>query len=258
MNKKLKAFVISLLSVCAISAMAQNVETKSVPGASAYKTEDSSYVMRIKYNGSDSTAAISNSAIGVVLRDGTGITTPIIIPTTASALLAAMEAATNSSGTKNFDVEYVNCLSGDTVSNNIITSSATWTSLADGQWHEVLKWDTSQCLHYDACSYGDNAPARWLTTIYGQPGGTGDLTLNVYLDGTEVYEKVITSPYYVFGQISTTTNTNTAINVVNVWENLGSATTYGIYAAPKQRVHVRATRATTGTTGSIGGLMTVR
>lgn len=258
MNRMIKFAVISLLVAGAMQAVnAQVVETKAVPGVSVYNTEDTPKVFRIKYNGSSTTATISNSVDTLWIKDAdaSGITT-VIMTGNAGATLTSMLAATNSTGSKNFQVELVNALAADTISNVVLAAANV--SLADGQWHEVVKWDTSQSKTYNTCSYGDGASARWLTTLYGNPGGTGDLTLNVYLDGTEVYSKVITSPYYVPAQITSTTNTNTAINVVNVWENLGSATTYGIYVAPKSKCLIRATRATTATTGSIGGLLTTK
>ena len=251
MRGMIKIAITSLLLIAGTQLV--QAQGRELFGTPAYSVEDTSMVYRIKYNGS-STACISNTATTVILVDGTVSTTLTTLGTsnTVNGLMTAMMACTNSAGAKNFQVELLCAISGDVISNNVIAGTII---LNDGQWHEAVKWDTSQCLHYDACSYGDEQGRRWVSTIYGQPGGTGDLTLNVYIDGNRVYDKYITSPVYVPASITGITNLNTAVNYVNVYENLAGHTSYGLLVPPKSKCLIRATRATSATTGGIGGLI---
>jgi hypothetical protein len=103
----------------------------------------------------------------------------------------------------------------------------------------VLKIDTSTALEYDAVSYSDTVSERWLSKIYGDPTGTGDVGVRVYIDQgsgyTLAYGKTITSPVYAFTQISSTTNTNTAINVVSVMEGFSDDAIYGLRVPQKAK-----------------------
>jgi hypothetical protein len=234
---------------------------QGLPGTYAYSTNSASYGFRVKYNGSASTAYISNIVNVVKVVDGDITNTITITPTTrADSVLASIVAATNVDSVANFQAELLAYLPGDTASNLVAASAV---SLLDGKWTEVLKVDTGSNLQWNAVSYGDNVPDRWLSKIYGCPQGVGDVTLTAYIDSgsgyLEVFKKVITSPVYAFGQISTTTNTNTAVNVVNVFESLTDNGVYGIRVPAKAKCLVRAARGTSiSANGSIGAMFTVK
>lgn len=261
MNRKLNKYVVGLIAVLSgvLTVNAQIVTTSAQPGIPIWNSEDTAPVFRVKYNGSATTASISNSATTVVVTDGAVATTitPSGATQTAGATLAAIAACTNAAGALNFQVELLNALTADVVSNTMLAGTAN-VNLLDGKWHEVVKWDTSAILHFDCCSYGDGSAQRWLNTIYGQPGGTGNLTLDVYIDGTKVWEKLILLPIYTQGAVVGGTNASTTVQDWAVNENLGTSTDYGILVPAKSKCLIRATRATTATTGGLGGMITSR
>jgi len=233
-----------------------------LPGMVSYVTDDISPAFRVKYNGSDATATVTVTTNTIVLVDGTGGTTTCNITNTAAYLLADMKAATNASGKRNFSVEYVGAISSDSLTGNVLAASAA--SLTDGQWHEVALIDTSRQLQWNACSYGDNVPERWLTSIYGYPLGTGDATVTVYIDSgagyTEVDKFFQTSPIYVWASASgtLTNNPTTADATVNLNRQYSRDLVYGLRVPARAKCLVRAARATTAGSGSVGATYSVK
>ena len=261
-NKVLSIAV--MIGLIAGEIYAQMPGQPSLPGVAAYATADATAAFRIKYNGSAATATISNTPLQMVVVDDTVSTTIVFTNTatyTAAGIKALIEACTNSAGAMNYKCEYWGMISTDIVSNRVVQQ--TNVNMADGKWHtDLLKIDTSTALEYDAVSYADSVPERWLSKIYGDPLGTGNVGLSVYIDSgsgyTQVYGKTITSPVYVPDSMASITNVTTAVNVVGVDESLAFGTVYGLRIPQNAKCLVRATRATTATTGGIGALLTFK
>lgn len=244
-----------MITIAAIAISALSVNAGEKTGTPAYKPHDGCAAIRIKYNGSASTATVSNSLNKVMLVDDTVTTTaPMAESATLATLVGLMRVATNSAGTKNFQIEYVGGLAADVPSNAVLPAASI--NLADNKWHEILTWDTSAALHFDTVSYGEVSPDRWLSKIYGVPGGIGTVTVTAYIDGTEKYRHVKTSPDVPFMTNVVGSLTFNSNDVVNLDLNLGDGFTKGLMVPQKSRLLIRATRSVTATTGGIGGLIT--
>lgn len=254
--KKYMKMVLSIAAVMGLSVAAFAADP--LPGVVSYVTDNISPAFRVKYNGSAaSTVTVTTNTI--VLVDG-DVSNTINITNVASYVLSDMKAATNIAGKMNFAVEYVGAISSDSLTGNVLAASAA--SLADGQWHEVAFINTSRQLQWNACSYGDNVPERWLTSIYGYPLGTGDATVTVYIDQGSGYKEADkffqTSPMYVPGSMASITNTSAADATVVINKQYSKDLIYGLRVPQKAKCLVRAARATTAGSGSIGATYTVK
>lgn len=179
--------------------------------------------------------------------DGSGNTDTI------AELAAAIVALTNASNEAKLIVDQSQSLSTDSTDGELL--AGTYTAAA-GEWLEVL-WDTSACLFYqvsfpkapffDASGNeivkGQRVPVPFnIDKVFGEPTGTGNVTLSVYVDGSTKYTKTYTSPFYVLGA----GGTNVASQVINIDESPG------IPVGSQNAVIIRAARATTATTGNLG------
>lgn len=217
-------------------------------GITFFNEADGAYAIRLKYRGS-ATATVSNAPNTVTLTDdGTINTITLTAATTMETVLASIMDATNSASARNFIPEYFCTLSTDTMSNKLVQATV-FTDISDGKWASVLAVDTSVALTYDVARVGSglsggvkSSSACLLTGLNGNLTGTGDATVDIYVDGTKMWEKVFQSP--VYGTSDGTVFTTNAI--VSLDEDLN------MYIGSGQRVHVRAARATTATTGGIG------
>jgi hypothetical protein len=246
----IKKVMISVLAMTiSASVMAQEVDQNSVVGRATYNTNNSAYLLRIKYQGSD-VANISHTAAGVIsIGDGT-ITNTVTISNKLSIALSDIMAATNSAGKKNFLCEYVCGLPADTVSNAVIAAT-TAKDISNGQWTEFLKENSTSLKQLSTCSYGDSVGERWVNTVYGWPDGTGNVAVAVYVDQVEKYRKLVASP------ITNLATTASGVDNVNLMENLSSGTVYGIHVGPKSKVLIRATRVTNvNPVANVGALIT--
>lgn len=233
----LRSKIVCGIVICLISAFARSEQE----GVTFFNQEDEAYALRIKYKGS-ATATISNAADRIVLTDD-GTANSVVLTNTMSYVLSDIIAATNSSGVRNFIPEYYCSLSSDTLSNKLVTSSAASTTVSDGSWYLIGKMDSSTNKSYDVCRAGDGQPPAMLTSVFGEPGGTGNVQVAVYIDGNKIWQKVYTSPIYVQQESVGTSNIFSRMDVVNVSEPMN------IYIGRGQRCHVRAERVL----GSIGG-----
>jgi len=223
-------------------------------GITFFNEYDEASAIRLRYIGA-ATATVSNAPNTITLTDdGTINTITLTAATTMSSVLASIMDATNSASARNFIPEYFCTLSTDTMSNKFVQATV-FTDVSDGKWASVLKVDTSEALTYDVARVGSglsggirSSAACWLKGINGNITGTGDVTLNVYVDDDKMWEKVYQSP--VYGTSDGTVFTTNAIVSVN--EDLN------MYIGGGRRVLVRATRATTATTGGIGAVFTQR
>jgi len=244
MDIKKILMTLALVAFCVFPVLAQD------EGVTSYNVEDDYQDLRIKYDGSETTATFSN---------GTATATLILGSTTYTYTFSGTNTVAGVKGwldTKsNVRSEYVCGLAADAPDGDVIAMATL--DLTDKEWHEVITVDTSAELQFSTCSYGTagrsgtKGGARYLKWIYGNVVGTGDITVNVYIDGTEKFEKVIVSPGTVGA--NTTLNDVTGPGQLNI-EIPGR----GIYVGPSQRCLIRATMASTATTGSIGGLYDMR
>jgi len=247
------------LAVLAVPAMATDWEGEANIG----HAEDSAYWMKVKYNGNETTATISNTANTVTMNDGASETITLSSATTLASLAASMEAHTNSSGQAEWEVEILGGIGTDTPSNKLIAVTA-FQSFTDGKWAEVLKIDTSTAKHFDTyspASHGGRSEAqqqpRLLTGIGGVPGGTGNVTYSVYLDDTLAFRHVVESPIYRDPAIINYTGLVTQVVEATVSGD-GELPGDGIYIGRGVKWLVRAARATTATTGHLSGALLVQ
>jgi len=144
---------------------------------------------------------------------------------TVAEFAAAIEACVNSDGDAPLSVKTGMSLSTDSTDGELLTGSYT---LAAGIGQSVnIPLDTSAALYYSIY-----VPKGELALVYGDPKGTGALTLSVYENGSLVFNQVAS------------TNDNLVIE-----EDFG---TIGLPTSGK--VIVRATRATSATTGNLGAV----
>lgn len=170
-----------------------------------------------------------------------------------------LAAVTNAAGTRVLTVDTDCSLSADSSDDELLDTVTT--VLAPGEWDTVAKWDTSDsgCYFFSCYSPGERKAAggmgqiRTLRKIYGNIGGTGNITVNIYLDGVEVYEKVFVSPVEVFPHSMNYTGTVTMTADETTPGQLDIDLNFPIGGS--QNCMIRATRATTATTGSIGAII---
>jgi len=235
-----------------------------IGGLNVYDPEDGSYALQMRYTGK---VSMTNNITCTWTAGGIFCVTNISASTTVasggstalSTIKAGLAAATNISGTVQFECRYACGLAADVFSNCYVAGQA---DLKDGKWHNVGTIDTSATYHFNSCYINDGEEASWLQKVYGCPGGTGNVTVAIYIDGTEVYEKLIVSPKYVLASADgmLTNNPTASDEVVFVNETFAMPDgTAGIYLGPDARVHTRFTRATSATmSGGCGMLLMKR
>ena len=171
---------------------------------------------------------------------------------TVAEFAALIEACTNSAGQTPLEVD-TGCAVATTESTDgeLLDELATVNIIRAGAWGSV-KWDTSDVLHFrtyiPAASGGAGRSGVLVKSVYGNAGGTSNLTLKAYLNGTKVYERDVTSPLFV-SALSDGTDTNiiTAADFVVPIEF-----PVGVYVGASDKFIMEAARDTTGTTGGIG------
>lgn len=212
-----------------------------------YEAADSSKAIRIYCGTNTVTAAIYGAgaaATNAITINGTvnTIDGSGSIDTIAE-LAAAIAACTNASGAAVLTVDTDCALADDSTDGELLTG--TYTKDAKG-WIEI-PWDTSAALHYDVYIPDANAGGirntqAKLAGVYGNPAGTGAVTLNIYKDGALVWQKFYAEPSGVSG-------TNDAIVVISNGINIEEKVNLPI---GDKSILIRATRATTATTGMLG------
>ena len=240
MNKtymKILAGVVILLALCI-----------PVDAGSVWNAADTAAPFAIRFTDDDVTGTIAVTSNILYLADDGNLNTITYSDTNTmnelDEMIAAINAVTNTSGDKNFEATYWAGIAADTVTNLYLESMSTTTITR--QWSYAVNWDTSVCLHYDSAvgTMVGTTPvaAGKIDHIFGDPIGTGDVTLSVYVDGSVKWSRLITSPTYVATAVSTT----------NVAE-ASAAFDYEVnIPVGSQPAFVRAARATTATTGGIG------
>lgn len=220
-----------------------------------FYAEDNAPAIRVYNSGSELVKIFINSGgasatnsvtIGDTVNtiDGSGDTD------TVAEFAAAIAACTNSSGKKVLTVD-TGCAVATTESTDgeLLDELGSVNQIQPGNWGRVA-WDTSDVKHfrtYIPSGAKDKGPSRGGLTInklYGNAGGTGDLALKGYIDGTKVFDRAVESPVYstVDGTVINTNSTLAGTIEIDV----------EIYVGAKQRFVLSADRATTATTGGAG------
>ncbi|MAH50017.1 hypothetical protein CMI37_29630 [Candidatus Pacearchaeota archaeon] len=224
-----------------------NLAIAQVDG-SVWTAADGAAAFKIKYVGSG-VGSNAITATTITLYDDAVATAYVMgdTSTNLASLLALLNTTTNVSGTRNFRTKLWAGLAADLPSNNLVAVSLV--ALTPNTWTDTAKWDTSAVKRYDVVTaelIGDNVTGgEKITSIYGDLTGTGDVTLNVYDNGSSVYQQTIVSPIYRAAS-DVTYLTNDVVNLENL--QLGT----GIRIKQGKVGFVRAARATTATTGGIG------
>tara|TARA_R110002110_G_scaffold336074_3_gene546633 strand:+ start:10225 stop:10956 length:732 start_codon:yes stop_codon:yes gene_type:complete len=220
----------------------------SVPAyaGSVWNAADSASPFVVRYTDAAKVGTIEITATGIVATDDSNANTLAYSASENSLteVLAWINSATNATGTKNFEAKIWGGIGSDLVTNGYfgVLSENTLTK----EWDYDVKWDTSNCLHYDSAAgvmVGSTpVQAGKIGRVFGDPIGTGNVTLSIYVDGSVKWSRLITSPVYVLSADAT----------VNVAET-SSAFDYEVNIdVGTQPAFVRASRATTATTGGIG------
>ena len=243
---KFKRWVVAAIAMGAGVAMAGEM---LVEGA------DGSPCMRLK--------ASSTNVVSVIITGGgtsltvtvDGLANTVDGCTNLAQYTVKLAACTNYAGSKPLTVDGGGALSTDTILGKLLSGTNTASAGPDGKWVE-LPWDTSSCGFYQLylanSTYDPGISALRINKITGEPTGTGDVTLGIYVDKVLKYRRVWNSPYYTLPSVmlsdgtAVSTNTMTTINTINI------DLPVSIPKAANQAVIIRATRGTTATTGVLG------
>lgn len=208
-----------------------------------YEPYDSSPAIRVYCGSYSTTISIYGSGAHATNSVSIAGTSTIINGSgdidTVAEFAAAIAAATNSAGTAVLVVDTDCSLGTDSTDGELLTGS--YTSDATG-WLEI-PWDTSACKFYsvyvpDVNAGGIRSSQLKVGSVYGNPAGTGNVTLDVYLDGTLAWQKLLPEVY------AYTNNTKSVDLPVMVDIPVGN-----------KAVMIRATRASTATTGILGATL---
>ena len=222
-----------------------------------YNAEDTSPAIRVK-NGYKFPVTFvwltagSNANNRIEIKESSGAVTTNLINTvgatnTIGEMTTVLGAVSNAAGERLLTYDYNCSLAADEFSTRVLTET---NIISAGAWGKAATWDTSVALHYNVyvpgkiAESGGQESRKVISKLFGDVGGTGNVTLNIYEDGTEKYFETIRSPEYF---VAATNNGLWAeVNTVNLNKALN-------WPCPRRTdVLIRATRATTGTTGGIG------
>ena len=159
-------------------------------------------------------------------------------------------AATNLSGKAVLEVDADCSLAADSTDDELL--DAQLISLQPGEVGDIV-WDTSTALFYSCyipnakSAFAPNPAYKEIESIFGTIGGTGNITVNIYKNGTEVYSDMIISPQGVPGGA---TNVTDEITPASLLGQGYKGFKFGVGLG--ENTMVRASRASTGTTGGIG------
>jgi hypothetical protein len=240
--KKLYGLVTVLIAIATL-ANAESVRT--------WHAEDAAPVFRVKNSGTEKVdMCVAATTFTLTITNGSCVTTKTIDEsTTVADIAAAVEASTNSESKRVLSVDYDCSLATDIWSNEVVTGTTT----IQANQHNYVdgpKWDTSACLYFSAFYPGSDkggvGDVKAVARVFGDVGGTGNITLRGYADGTEIYQRSIVSPQYVFGPggVTNTASDEVGTGIIDFTIDLPIAQTEGVM--------FRATRATTATTGGLG------
>jgi len=222
---------------------------------SAWSDYDSAHPLLVRYTGSEAIATLQVTTAAIVIITDTTTTTCNYNSITLAALRALILAAEDDDGNKEWECVIWAGLAADTLATDDFGDVAA--TAVTKKWNESITEDTSQTLFYNlvpqpypvgkyAGRGGGNSGDYTITHIIGEPAGTGDATVSVYVDGTRAFYQTITSPVYVLGE-TTTQSADASINAGLVVD-VGAGIKVGSTAVGL----IRIARASTSTTGGIG------
>lgn len=254
----MKKLMISLVGMITLAIVGGN----ALADGSVWASEDAGVAMRVK-NGytvpvqiriytTNSAASQGQVVIGTFTNTFAGAGGAGGTNATITKVAATIAACTNAAGKALLTVDYTMSLGADVTTNTLMTGTNT---IQEGQWGTALTWDTGGIpgvnSKYSAFvpkrTCGGNGDMKKITKVFGNIGGTGDITVRAYLDQALVAEKIIDSPIYVMGSLGSATNSvsdDVTAGMINI--------DWPIVVGPDQTFFVRGERATTGTTGGIG------
>lgn len=256
MKKTAISVAVAVMALAVGISFAEDINPAVIKGFA----HDSSPAIRIK-NG-------FNEVVKVEWAAGDSATNRVLVGSTVNTLAcdgtkadqiseaaALFAAVTNSSGQKLLTVDYDCSLAAD-ITSNTLANAANAVTIQPGDWANAVLWDTSACLFYSTYvpntkESGGGQTRLNLKDIFGNIGGTGNITLNVYEDGSKVFEDVTVTPIYVAGAMASITNTF-ASDEVTMAQLLKKYQNINLPVSANKDVMIRASRATTATTGFIG------
>ena len=169
-----------------------------VHAGSAWQDYDTASPLIVRYKGTE-TATIQVAAGSILQVTDTTTTTTLLANVTLATLSSALNAAQDDEGDKEWECEYWAGIAADTVSTNDLIVVAA--NAVNREWDYSIKWDVSNELHYDVvCSSkagSQTVGGYTITDLFGEPAGTGNMTVSVYVGGARKFYKVVTSPIYV-------------------------------------------------------------
>lgn len=234
-----KFYIIAILSALfAFTGFAASIHTEAAdtsPAIRIYNGYTGTVSIVITTNGAGNNMSVTLDGLANAL-DGSGNTDTI------AELAAAITACTNASGQIKLVSDTLCSLGADSTDGELLNGTYTATT---GKWLEI-PWDTSAALFYSVYvpgqKYDSTRTQNTLKTAYGTVTGTGDVTLNVYLNGTLAWAKALPQTYAL----------DTNGSPVAVSSAVDLPVDIDIPVGASQSVLVRAVRATTATTGMLG------
>ena len=231
-----KLFTLLIILITAGFAFADGIKYAAAdesPAIRFYNRGTETVTIKIYAGGASATNEVIIGSITNTV-DGSGDTD------TVAELATAIAACTNSAGLTVLTMDTDCSLATDSTDGELLDGTAY--TAASGAWGELL-WDTSDVKFYSvyiADQYvKDNTdgarPSVDIDTVYGNPLGTGDVTLSIYLDGNLAWQALMPEVFEY------TNNTATIALPADI-----------DIPAQKKAVLIRAARETTATTGMIG------
>ena len=189
---------------------------------SAWSDYDSAHPLLVRYTGSEAIATLQVTTAAIVIITDTTTTTCNYNSITLAALRALILAAEDDDGNKEWECVIWAGLAADTLATDDFGDVAA--NAVDKQWDTSITEDTSQTLFYNlvpqshpAGTYagrgGGNSGNYTITHLIGEPTGTGDGVVSIYVDGERAFFQNVTSPVYVLGVASTTNVADTSMDL---------------------------------------------
>lgn len=212
-------------------------------------TQASSPAFIVANNGTSTvTIAITGAGTGAVVTvDGNANTWADTLATeytNAADFATALEKSTNASGQAVLTVNRYASLPTDTVAGKL--TNATYSLLA-GSTTNAIYWDSPAALHYDCFGKADYQPLV-IDNIFGNPGGTGNITLSIYVNSVLAWQTLLTPGY----TLANDANTNIVVTATGL---VGLPIPVNLPIESGKSFFIRAARATTLTTGNIGAVL---
>jgi hypothetical protein len=229
-SMKILTLIVVMLTGTAMAGGIYFDAADDAPALRVYNSGTEAVTIQI-YAGDNATNSVTiGSTVNTLDFSGAGADT-------ISEIAADIAACTNSAGETVLIVDADCSLATDSTDDELLDAQTI--SLGSKEWGEIV-WDTSVAKFYSAYVPDDDVRGAIrsnvkIKQIYGNPLGTGDVTLSVYLDGTLSWQKLMPE---VYAYSNNTASVSLPI-VVDI-------------PAQKKAIIIRATRATTATTGMIG------